>query len=298
MKNIKYKLGIFLSFAIILSSCQDDNFEVGDLTAPSNIDIKVLYADGDSFITNGPGDGTGVVKFEASADNAISYQFVYNNITTPAPAGRQSIIFTSLGLIKYAVSVIAFGTGGISTSKTIEVEVLSTYAPPADLLTMLTSNTSRVWRIENEASNHFGLGPAVGSKPYEFYPNGSDATNAKAGTGMYDDRYTFNIDGTFSAVTNGDVFGRDPLINELGGSGGTKDGADILNYVFGDYTAQWFLTAPGGVETLNLTGLGFIGYYTGGDHKYRIFSRGPDKMTITTTDGNGEFEWWFALVPE
>ncbi|WP_166959439.1 glucan endo-1,3-beta-D-glucosidase [Yeosuana marina] len=295
MKNITYKLGIFLSIVSLFGSCQDDNLEMGDLIAPSNIDVQVLYADGDSFVTTGPGDGTGVVKLEATADNAISYQFVYNGEAKSAPAGREGYTFSKLGLNTYAVTVLAFGRGGISSSKTLEVQVLSTYSPPADLLTMLTADSERVWRIKGESKPHFGLGPVAGTTPFEWYSAGA---NEKDGFGMYDDRYTFNIDGTFTAVTNGDVFGRDPLINELGGSGGTIDGADVENYVYDDYQAQWFLTAPGGVETLTLTGLAFIGYYTGGNHQYVIFSRTADEMILTTTDGNNEFNWWFTLVPE
>ncbi|WP_428741775.1 glucan endo-1,3-beta-D-glucosidase [Tenacibaculum sp.] len=295
MKNITYKLGMFLSIVLLFSSCQDDNLELGDLVAPSNIDVKVLYADGDSFVATGPGDGTGVVKLEATADNAISYQFVYNGEAKSAPAGREGYTFSKLGLNTYAITVLAFGRGGISSSKTLEVQVLSTYSPPADLLTMLTADSERVWRIKAESKPHFGLGPVGGTTPFEWYSAGA---NEKDGFGMYDDRYTFNIDGTFTAVTNGDVFGRITLIDELGGSGGTVDGADVENYVYNDYQAQWFLTAPGGVETLNLTGLAFIGYYTGGNHQYVIFSRTADEMVLTTTDGNNEFNWWFTLVPE
>ena len=43
--------------------------------------------------------------------------------------------------------------------------------------------------------------------------------------------------------------------------------------LYGDYSEQWSLSAPGGVETLSLTNLAFTGYYTGGNHEYIIFSR-------------------------
>lgn len=295
MKNLKYIIGIFLSSLMLFTSCQDDNIEFGELTAPTNIEVKVLYANGNDFVAQGPGDGTGVVNFVAEAENAISYQFVYNGSASSAPGGKQSYSFSVLGLQTYSVTVLAFGRGGVSSSKTIEVEVLSTYSPPADLLTMLTADNQRTWRIKAESKPHFGLGPVAGGTPFEWFSAGA---NEKATSGMYDDRYTFNKNGTFTAVTNGTVFGRDPLINELGGSGGTKDGADILNYVYNGYTAQWSLTAPGGIETINLTGLAFLGYYTGGNHQYIIHSRSANEMVLTTTDGNNEFNWWFTLVPE
>ncbi|MFG6685315.1 glucan endo-1,3-beta-D-glucosidase [Mariniflexile sp. HNIBRBA6329] len=293
MKNFKYIIGVFLTFLMLFTSCQDDNVEFGDLIAPTNIQLSVDIVGADA--TNPNGDGSGTVNFTATADNVTAIHFVVQNTTKLAPGGVISHDFTQLGLNTYPVTVIAFGTGGVSSSKTFEVEVLSTYSPPADLLTMLTADSQRTWRIKAEAKPHFGLGPVGGSTPFEWYSAGA---NDKVGTGMYDDRYTFNIDGTFTAVTNGTVFGREVLIDELGGSGGTADGADILNYVYGDYTEQWSLTAPGGVETISFTGLAFVGYYTGGNHKYIIHSRSSNEMVLTTTDGNNGFNWWFTLVPE
>jgi hypothetical protein len=306
MKNLKYNIGFFLSLALLFSSCQDDDIAVGDIVTPSNIQITAKYID-DGAESAPPGLGSGNVEFAATADNVISFQYVYNGSTTSAPGGKQSYAFAVLGLNTYAVTVIAFGTGGVSSSKTIEVEVLSLYEPPADLVAMLHANSTRTWRIKAEAGGHFGLGPPGGFTPGEWFSAGADS---KAGTGMYEDRYIFNEDGSFTHITDstnddptedvtGTVFGRIPLINELGGSGGgTEDGADALNYPFDDYSEQYSLTAPGGVETISLTGLGFIGYYTGGNHKYRIFSRSANEMVLSTLDGNGEFEWWLTLVPE
>jgi hypothetical protein len=39
---------------------------------------------------------------------------------------------------------------GVSSSTTIEFEVLVLYTPPAELVTTLTSNSSRRWRIKAE----------------------------------------------------------------------------------------------------------------------------------------------------
>lgn len=297
MKNIKYVLGIFLGIAMLFTSCQDEDNEFGPLTAPSNIEITVTYMD-DGVVTAAPGLGSGVIKVSATADNATAYQFVIQGQTKLQKAGSALHTFTLLGTNTYAVTVVAFGTGGMSSSKTIEVEALALYEPPAELLTILTANSSRTWKVAGNLPQHFGLGPVGGTKFGEWYPGVSDQTNAKASSGMYDDRYIFNINGTFTHVTNNTVFGREVLINELGGSGGTANGADIENYNFGDYSSQWNLTAPGGIETLGLTGIGFIGYYIGGNHKYEIFSRSANEIQLRSTDGNGQFDWWVKLIPE
>jgi len=221
-------------------------------------------------------------------------------------SGSISHIFATLGNNNYPVTVIAYGTGGASSSQTISIDVLSLYEPPADLLQMLYGDGSRTWRIKAEAGNHFGLGAPNGSNPFEYYGAGA---NDKSHVGMYDDRYIFNEDGTFTHITDstnddpttdtsGTVFGREVLIDELGSSGGEVEGADIINLPYSDYTEQWSLSAPGDVETISLTGLGFIGYYVGGDHKYQIVSRTSNEMVIKTTDGNGQFDWGFTLIAE
>ena len=295
MKNIKNVLGLFISLAF-LTSCQEDDRTIGDISTPSNIEIFATYID-DGTASAAPGLGSGVVEFTASATNATAFHFVIQGVKAVQTDGVLSHNFTLLGTNTYAVTVIAYGTGGVSTSKTFEVEVQALYEPPAELITILNGNSSRTWKIASEVDKHFGLGPVGGTANAEWYAAGP---GDKVDTGMYDDRYTFNVDGTFThdVGSDGFVFGREVLIDELGGSGGTVNGADIEQYVFGSYTANYSLTAPGGKETINLSGLGFIGYYAGGNHKYEIHSRSANEMIIKTTDGNSEFDWWFTLIPE
>lgn len=305
MKFYKYiKAIVVLTLVISFTSCQEEDYSFGDIIAPSNIQITTELVGADD--NNPNGDGSGEVKFTVSADNAVSYKLVYDGTDYVTLSGEQSIIFTTLGLNTYTVTVIASGTAGVTSSETVQVEVLATYAPPEDLITKLygfdpanpTATTSRTWRIQSAKPGHFGLGPVGGTTPTEWYGAGPDEKN---GVGMYDDRFTFSSDGTFTHVTNGDIFGRDPLIvNDLGpNTAGTVNGADIENYAYGDYAGTFQLTAPGGVETINLSDDAFIGYYTGGSHQYEIFDRNtPNELLLRTTDGNSEFDWWFIIVVE
>jgi hypothetical protein len=304
MKKFNITLLSVLALFLVTTSCQEDDIEFGNITAPSNLVVTVALQGEDA--NNPNGDGSGIAILTAQADNAISYQYVFNGSTSSAPAGEGTLIFSSLGVNTYDVTAIAFGAGGASTSTTIQVEILSTYEPPADLLTMLTSDDSRAWRIKSDQGGHFGLG-AVGGPLNGFF---SAPPEDKAGLGMYDDSYIFNIDGTFTHITDstndedgvntdGTVFGRSPLIDELNGPGGGEaNGADIENYPYSDYDAQWFLTGPGGVDTINLTGIGFLGYYIGGDHTYQIETRSASEMTVRATDGNSEFDWGFILIAD
>lgn len=304
MKKFKNIYIMLFSLTAAFYGCQENDYTFGEIITPSNIIITSEIVGADA--SNPNGNGSGVVNFTATADNAVSYKFVYNGAETVALSGKHSISFSNLGLNSYTVTVVASGTAGVSSSKIVQVEVLSTYAPPEDLKSRLfgfdpgnpTAASSRTWKIQSAKSNHFGLGPVGGSQVAEFY---GAAPDEKDGLGMYDDRLTFTSDGTYTYVTNGTIFGRDPhIVNDLGANtSGNVNGADIENYAYNDYSENWSLTAPGGKETINLTGIGFIGYYTGGNHEYEIFDRGtPNELVLRTTDAASDFDWWFIIVAE
>lgn len=305
MKNHINKIyTLIFSMTIMFYGCQEDEYSFGEVIAPTNIQITAEIVGSDADNPNG--DGSGVVNFSASADNAVSYKYAYDGVEVVALSGETSISFSELGLNTYTVTVVATGTAGIATSKSIDVEVLSTYSPPVELKTKLfgfdpadpNAVTSRTWKIHDTKNKHFGLGPVNGTVVAEWYGAGP---GEKVGVGMYDDRFTFSSDGTFTYVTNGTIFGRDPyIVNDLGPNvSGIPNGADIENYAFTDYQETYSLTAPGGVEKINLSGNGFIGYYTGGNHSYEIYDRGtPNELLLRTTDENAEFDWWFIITLE
>lgn len=304
MKKI-FKISLLTLIVTFFFACQEENQTFGDIVAPTNIAVVADVVGQDALNPNG--DGSGLVNFTATADNALSYKYSFGAAVQNAPSGVTAFTFSNLGVNTYTVTVTAYGKGGISTTTTIEVEVLATYAPPADLLATLVGNGSKTWRIKSEQNAHFGLGPVGGVVVAEWYGAGP---GEKSATGMYDDRYIFNVDGTFTHITNsvnddptmdptGTIFGREPLVTELGPHSETPNGADIENYPLDDYSENWVITAPGGIETINLTGTSFIGYYTGGSHKYEIFSRDiPNELVLRTTDGNSEFDWWFIITSE
>ena len=296
MKKYNFLRKLFFVSAILLMiGCEEENkYQLGAIVAPTNLQIYAEIVGQDE--TNPNGDGSGVVHYTATADNAIGFKFFANGQEFLVPGGEKTISFSTTGLHDYQVSVAAIGTGGTISSASVETTVLVLYAPPAELLAKLHGDSSRTWRIKAESGGHFGLGPPDGLNGPEWYAAGA---NEKSTVGMYDDRYVFNADGTFQHQTGGTVFGREVLIDELGSTGGTQDGADILNLPLDDYSGLWTLSAPGGVETISLSGTGFIGYYIGGNHQYKIANRAnPNEMTIYSTDGNNQFNWWFIITSE
>lgn len=81
---------------------------------------------------------------------------------------------------------------------------------------------------------------------------------------MYDDRYIFNSNGTFTYITNlnndntfntteDTVFGRVDLIDELRPYNITPNGGDIENYPLEDYTAEWSIINEGREASIHLS---------------------------------------------
>ena len=288
-KKFKYILGLFLSLAFF-ASCEDESYEFGDLIAPSNLKVTAEIVGQD---VNPTGDGSGVVNLSVTADNAITYRFIYNGAEKTTATGNITYSFGTTGTQTYTITVVAYGKAGIASSTTIDLDVLVVYEPPADLLTMLTADSSRTWRIKSEASGHLGVGPGDAFTASWWAASPDD----KDGWGAYDDRFVFNVDGTFSHITNGDTFGKLPaMAADLGGGQGlVADGNNESRFSLANYEESWSLSAPNGQETLKFSNIGYHGFYVGGDHSYMIQTRSENEMSLRTigVDGNS---WYVILV--
>jgi hypothetical protein len=291
MKNLKYVMFLFLSLTLLVS-CEEETFEFGDITAPTNLQVSAEIVG--QTAENPFGDGSGIVNFNASADNAITYKYVHNGSEKLAPLGTTDLGFTSQGVFTYTVTVIAIGTGGNSTSTTIDVEVWADYAAPADLTEMLYGSGSKTWRVKAESAGHFGVGP-----PEETFPIWwSAAAFDKAGLGCYDDRLVFNSDGTINYMTNDTGFGQNtPMDQDFGSAWTPNPGGEYENYPLPNFDDTWLLTAPGGQETLTFGDKGYHGFYVGGDHSYQIIERDATNMTLKTIGLDG-LAWFVILTSE
>ena len=293
MKNLKYLFSLCLTLALF-TACEEDTYEFGDITTPTNLAVTVDVVGLDAENPNG--DGSGVVNFNASAEGAITYKYIFNGAEEMVASGVLEKSFYAVGVNSYDVTVVAYGTAGSPSSTTFTIEVLATYTPPADLVQALTGGSSKTWRVKSEVGQHFGLGPVGGLIPCEWYGAGPED---KVGTGTYDDRWTFNSDGTLNHMTNGTIFGRSAQVYaELGNNGtGGEDGADVLNYEYADYTENWNIIDPGQIS-IKLTNNAFFTYYTGGNHTYELWDYNENELYLRTVDGAGEFTWWMILVAE
>ena len=110
MKNIIKITTLILTMAFFVN-CQEDESEIGDIIAPSNLTISAEVLGVDAANPNG--DGSGFVKLTASADNALSYSFQYGDgLEGVVPSGIDTHRYSIVGLNTYTVVVSAIGTGG------------------------------------------------------------------------------------------------------------------------------------------------------------------------------------------
>lgn len=201
----KYSIHILLIIfgTLIFSiSCQKDEYDLGEIVAPSNVSLSYEIVGADAENPNG--DGSGFVNFTASANNAITYSFDFgdgSDIVTSA-SGKVSKRFSITGTNTYNVMVNAIGTGGISSSKADQVEVLSTFED-AEALEFLTGGSSKTWYWAYDQPGFAGLGPVTDDYGnLEFtWPNWwSIGANDEEKSCMYD------VEMVFTKTDNGMTF--------------------------------------------------------------------------------------------
>ncbi|MEO5777059.1 MAG: glycoside hydrolase family 16 protein [Flavobacterium sp.] len=120
----------------------------GDIT-PSNLIVNHEIVGVNA--SNPNGDGSGVVNFSVSADDATSYKILIGTDVINSTTGMFSYTFTQGGTNTYTIYVSAYnGTKFISTSKVITVYVLPTLAWSDEFNTDGAPDSSK-WSYETGA---------------------------------------------------------------------------------------------------------------------------------------------------
>ncbi len=94
----QYILAALTGLILIMSGCQEQ-YELDDLTTPTNVTLTYEIVGVDDENPNG--DGSGQVNFIASADHAItfSYDFGDGSDIGVAPDGKISHLFSLTGVL-------------------------------------------------------------------------------------------------------------------------------------------------------------------------------------------------------
>ncbi|MBF4505794.1 family 16 glycosylhydrolase [Flavobacterium sp. JLP] len=308
--NKKIILNIIMMLTILLTvSCQKDDFAFGDINSPTNLKVTAEIVGKTATAPNG--DGSGMVKFTAAADDAISYKYVFTDGTSEnAPSGVFTKRFTKTGLNKYTVTVIATGKGGVATNTTIDVEVVSNFSD-AEAVAFLTGGTSKKWYWSASEPGHLGVGQNDNDASKNYYPNYYSAgpfekAGSPSSSCLYENVLTFSLDGDQLKfeLNNGGATFFNAAFESVGGGNSGSDACLTYNtagkksvslspsesvvMANPDHTTQTRGT------TINFSDGGFMGYYIG-QSSYEILSITANRMVVRAVMGGNPALAWYHI---
>jgi hypothetical protein len=187
-----------LALVLVIGSCEKKEYKMGNLTAPTDVVINTTIVGQDATHPNG--DGSGDVIINVTGKNVLSYMIDYNANDPVSmvhlPNGKATRKYTTIGNNTYRLTVVAYGAGGTATTVTKDIQVRSDFTPAASIVTNLVGTGSKTWKVDKDASGHFGVGPwSTTSVTPEWY---AATPNEKAGccNCFYTATFTFTKDAT------------------------------------------------------------------------------------------------------
>jgi hypothetical protein len=252
MKHLKYFL-YSLILLTALNSCKKDEYNMGVLTAPTDIVINTTIVGQDA--THPDGDGSGDVIINLSGKNVLSYKIDYNAtdgiqmdfLSNPTVTKK----YTSLGINTYRITVVAYGAGASATTVTKDIKLRSDFTPDPEIVTDLTGTGSKSWSVNKDVPGHMGVGPwSTTSVTPEWW---AAAPNEKGDccSCLYTATFTFikNTDGTYNltvASPNG-AFTKTGAL--AGGLPGIPASGDEGCYTYGGGTSSFsFVPSSSGID--------------------------------------------------
>lgn len=309
MKSIKtyFSLIAFFLFAI---ACQEDDKSFGDIFAPSNVQVNAVIQGKDA--ANPYGDGSGLVTFTTTANNAISYKYIFSDGTSQnAPNGVYQKRFTQTGVHNYTVTIIASGKGGISTNTTINVDVKSDFTDE-EAVQFLTGGSQKNWYWSASEPGHLGVGPNSNDATQNYFPLWYQAAPwEKAGNPasscLYNNILKFSLVGNqlkFELDNQGQTFFNKDF-NSVVGASSPDDGC--YNYNTSGLKTVTLSPSESVVAAnnvpnqtrgtvMNFSDGGFMGYYIG-QSSYEILSITANRMVVRAVmGGNPALAWYHTFT--
>jgi hypothetical protein len=252
--------------------------------APSGADVKFS-------VTPDPANPN-IIHFKTLSAGVITSKWDLGN-----GANAQGIEVTGSYALQgdYKVKLTIFTAGGAAVDsqvvKIAQTNVSMLNREDYNFLTGGAANASgKTWVVDKDTLGHLGVGPSTSGGP-DWY---QAAANEKATEGFYDDEMVFNLNGFAYAYNNhGSTFANGSNAAGIGGPGG---GGDITVNYTPPANLGWSITEEGTKKYLNITGNGFISYYTGVS-KYEILGLSQNRMYLRMLDkANAGNAWYLRLV--
>lgn len=310
--NIKYIIGVFFMLLLaITTSCTEETYSLGDLSAPSNVVINAVLVGKDA--THPDGDGSGQVKISITGDNILGSKIDYNakdavewvNLPTNSVTKKFD---TATGVNTYRVTVVASGAGGTTTNVTKDITVRYDYTPDPVIVTNITNNASKTWIVDKSVAGHLGVGPWTGSVTPEWWSAAIDE-KVTAAPCFYTAKFTFTkvvASGTYSLTVatpdgaftkTGALAGGLPGIPASGAEGCYAYAGGTSAFVFGASSTGIPAATPSTQTSIVLSGVNtFIGY--GATLKqYEILVTTPTYLYLRVQGTETGNAWYLKLKP-
>lgn len=303
-KISRYTLLLFVSFFLTFTSCLEDNYKLGELIAPTNVTLSYEIVGADA--ENPYGDGSGLVNFTATAENYITFNFLFGDgkDNKIAHSGKVTHQFSKNGVNTYNVTVLAVGTGGITTSKTAQVQVYSSFTDD-EAVEFLTGGSSKTWYWAADQPGHTGLGPNfVDGANHTFAAWYMAAPFEKSASCMYDSEFTFTKTAngiTFEqknpsmmAFIPGTYAGKIGVQADACHGMPVVDISGVKNVSFAP--ASSIATIPGGYRgtTMSFSNGGFMGWFVG-TSTYEIIQITENILKVRVEE-DGTFAWYHTFT--
>lgn len=308
MKKINQVISIaFLAALIVAGSCQKDEYDLGELKTPTNLTLSYDIVGADE--TNPNGDGSGMVNFTATAEDAITFTFDFGDGTdrVVSPTGQISHQFSTTGVNTYDVMVFAVGTGGITTSKADQVEVLSTFEDE-EAVEFLTGGSTKTWYWAYDQPGFVGLGPTsedLGGAEFTFAYWWNIAANDPDKACMYDAEFVFTKTDngvTYEQVT-GPAFIPGTYAGKIGVEGDVCHGEDVAYPLYGVKTVTFSpSTSEASVvgqyrgTTFTLSNEGFMCWWVG-TSQYDIIEVTENILKVRIREDD-TYAWYHTFTSE
>ena len=317
MKNIKYIIGFFL-ILIVFVSCEEENYEFGDIIAPSNVQVTTEIV-GQNL--NDPdfmyGDGTGLVTFTMSANNVITYKVDFGDGKSKVvPSGVVTHRYTDVGVSLYTITVNAIGTGGVASTISTEIEVYSSFedVEAENFLSGSDIGESKTWYWAANLPLHVGMGPfeddyGSGEFAWEAWWNSILPWDEEKSC-MYENEFVFTrtVDGITFEQTVGPAFVPGTYAGYIGVDGDTCHDESVATTMFGVKNVSMFPSGskaalegtyneePYRQTTFEISDGGFMGWHVGAS-TYDIISISDDylRVRIIEDPSTGSGAAWYHL---
>ena len=285
MKNYTFLL---LSIALLtITACKKNNPQLGEV--PTQADAAFTYQ---SSAAN-----ANIIEF-AAVNSDLQVVWDLGNGQT-ASGTEVSGIYPNAGT--YTVKLSVFGSGG-SASSTQDIIIDQTDPTLLDgpIYSALTGGSAgpgfKTWVIDSISSAHFGVGPDPIGAAGDFPEWWSAGPLAKAGVGMYDDKYTFYLNNfQYDMVNNGDVYVHNTLAGDFPGS--YENLSDFTAPYSDQLNESWVVTEGAVDTTLSVSGTSFLGMWTG-YNDYKIIQYSDTSLSLSYKHHAGGFTWYLRLIPE